>query len=377
MEESQPKKIDQLPYVREVISLFLQYFHTLDIKPLVHFELEGSYKPSYPTLNKNHTLDYAAINSKLAKLGILGQLKSEYWTNQWEYVSDFAGQSPLKEADDLAHVISILPALLAKFGAAETLIKPVVWSGDNGKLAFGCQHIFTNENRMIHIPNAIQINVSSLNVNGENMLVEGNFGDCLQQSFLSTSYSCALLFLPEEEAFARLELKTKFGLANELCSPVDISGGHQGSIALYRQIGKHNQPMGVTPLLYGTNEEVLVSQQDWHATARVEHRLGATSVLYDPHLNVIFALANLSDALTQFNNEESYSNIGKETVKLLPTSLYRNKQDAGAIALFANDNWFSNKINQIQQKCNDAAFSHFPDKVGDIIKSKLLIVIEK
>ena len=73
-----------------------------------------------------------------------------------------------------------------------------MWSGDRAKLGDRCQNVFSGEQRAVHIPNAIQINVSILNNQNENMVAETAFGDYLQQAFLSSSLSCCLLYLPEE-----------------------------------------------------------------------------------------------------------------------------------------------------------------------------------
>ncbi len=317
-----------------IISL-QQYINTLGYRPVVHFELEGCYQK-----RNNISVDYNNVNQSLSKLGIDGEVVAEYWSNQWEYVSLFNGQSPLKEAQNLHNAIHILPKLFARQGVDNTLIKPVVWAGDTGKLASGCNNIFSLDKRAVHIPNAVQINVSLQDKNNSNVLTSGDFAERLQENFMATSLPCCLLYLPEEDAFERLALKTKYGLAAELCSPVDISGGHQGSVALYRDIGKHNQKMGVEPILYDDKNNVLLSRDNWHKTARIEHRLGASSERYNPFLNVIYALLNIIDTLDDVKPQLS----AKSTQ--LPASLYDKSDCFGAIALFAGDSWFSQTIDR-------------------------------
>jgi len=324
-----------------IISSLQDYINDRGFRALVHFELEGCYQKPF-----NKQINYKQVNEQLRSFGIDGEVVAEYWSNQWEYVSLFNGQSPLKEAQNLHRAIYLLPKLFAAQGVTKTLIKPVVWAGDSGKLAFGCENIFSGDNRAVHIPNAVQINVSVQDSTGKNLLVSGDFGECLQQQFLRTSLACCLIYLPEEEAFERLALKSKYGLAEELCSPVDISGGHQGSIALYRDIGKHNQKMGVEPLLYDDKNNVLVSQENWHKTARIEHRLGASSEQYNPFLNVIYALLNVIEVIDEIKGEERVQ-VLSENYGLLPSSLHDNDNDAGAITLFANDNWFSKSIDKV------------------------------
>lgn len=332
--------MNNLHRLTEAIILSLQeYINQRGFRALIHFELEGCFQKPV-----NKTVDYSQVNKKLLTLGIDGEVVAEYWSNQWEYISLFNGQSPLKEARNLHRAIYYLPKLFAEQGVTKTLIKPVVWAGDHGKLAAGCENIFSGDNRAVHIPNAVQINVSVQDVAGNNLLVSGNFAERLQQHFLNTSLACSLIYLPEEEAFERLALKSKYGLAEELCSPVDLSGGHQGSIALYRDIGKHNQKMGVEPLLYDDKNNVIASQNNWHKTARIEHRLGASSEHYNSYLNVIFALLNVIDAIdeTTSSGAQAQNENGQ-----LPCSLYDMDNTLGAISLFANSEWFSRSIDQV------------------------------
>lgn len=327
-----------------IISSLQDYINDRGFRALIHFELEGCYqKPAGKQIN------YKQVNEKLCALGIDGEVVAEYWSNQWEYVSLFNGQSPLKEAHNLNRAIYLLPKLFAAQGVTKTLIKPVVWTGDSGKLAFGCENIFSGDKRAVHIPNAVQINVSVQDLKGNNLLVFGDFAQNLQQQFLRTSLACCLIYLPEEEAFERLALKSKYGLAEELCSPVDISGGHQGSIALYRDIGKHNQKMGLEPLLYDDQNNVLISEENWHKTARIEHRLGASSEHYNPYLNVIYALLNVIDTIDEIKNEEQ---MQSGYYGLLPSSLHDSDNNVGAITLFANNDWFSRSIDRVLSATN-------------------------
>jgi len=344
---------------RQVIQLFDDYIKSIGFQVLIHFELEGCYAAP----SEQHKLNFEAVNRQLQYFNIDGELVSEYWQNQWEYVSKFNGQSPLKEADNLTKAINILPQLFALQGIKQTFIQPVVWSGDQGKLASGCHNIFTDDSRAVHIPNAVQINVSVLDSQGENIIPKCFFGEYLQQCFLQKSLACSLIYLPEEDAFERLALKTKYGLAQELCSPIDISGGHQGSIALYKKLGKHNQKMGVEPLLYDDKNNILANEYNWHKTARIEHRLGASSLDYNAYFNVIFALANVVDALNVYQKKQCQSGlISIADSTALPRSLYSGNIDTGndadkhgsqenilgAIDLFAKDTWLIECINRVQ-----------------------------
>ncbi|WDE14653.1 hypothetical protein H3N35_24525 [Thalassomonas haliotis] len=332
---------------RRVIVLLESYIQQLGYTPAVHFELEGCYR--FPSYHAKRELDFALVNRQLRCLGIDAELVPEYWSHQWEYVSVFNGQAPLKEADNLAFALEKLPYLFARQGVEQTLIKPVIWYGDNGQLAPGCNNVFSSDVRAVHIPNAVQINISASDDSGENIIAKHGFGEYLQQCFLQTSLGCCLLYLPEEDAFERLALKSRYGLAKELCSPVDISGGHQGSIALYKQYGKHNQDMGVEPLLYGAGNQVLLSRKNWRKTARIEHRLGASSCHYNPYLNVVFALANLIDALEVYNNKGCEAGLKPSPAPVaLPAALNHDKDGFDAVSLFARQRWFRERINAVQ-----------------------------
>ncbi len=356
----------------------------LGYSPFVHFELEGGYSPSdQNSAAGRETLDYDTINRELADLSIKGRLKPEYWRFQWEYVSTFEGQSPLEVADDLVAALDVLPRLLNKNGAQNILIKPVLWGGDQSRLATECETIFSAKKQTVHVPNAIQINISAVDETEQNVIPNEGLGEDLQRCLLETSRECSLLFLPEQEAFERLQLKDRFGLSRELSSPNDLSGGHQGSIALYKQLGKHNQLMGEIPLLYDNRQTVIASKQDWRPLSRIEHRLGASSLLYNPYANTAFALANLCDALLQSSDRQNPSDRrGASGIDVphnceamdqkLPVSLYRKDDMDGAYELFENGQWFENTINQAVTEVADRGELKVPVKLGSLLKQAVL-----
>lgn len=372
--------IAPLPLLKDAILLLQNYLEQLGYQAQIHFELEGCYriKNAQSHLQK---LNFKVINQHLRHLDIDGEIVSEYWRNQWEYVSLFNGQTPLKEAMNLHQAITQLPRLFKKFygkeGLVDTLIEPVVWSGDQGKLAHGSQQIFTHDTRAVHIPNAVQLNVSVLDHKGNNLIAQDGFGEYLQYCFLRTSLECCLLYLPEEAAFERLALKTRYGLSQELCSPIDISGGHQGSVALYKKLGKHNQNMGEEPLLYDKYNKVLSVQQNWQKTARIEHRLGASSVDYNPYVNVLYGLLNVVDAIEAYEENQHLSPPTFVPIPL-PQSLLTTEENVdavGAIDLFKAGSWFSESLNLVQEKFNRLKSSEAPDcpiMSGDKIKQNIL-----
>lgn len=366
-----------LPLLSNTICLLQRYIAHLGCRAQIHFELEGCNRLK----NSQHKLNFDTINQHLQQMNIDGEIISEYWQNQWEYVSLFNGQSPLKEAQNLHQILNHLPqwfkAFYSQHGLVDTLIQPVVWSGDKGKLVLGSTQIFSDDSRAVHIPNAIQLNVSILDDNGNNLIANKGVGEYLQYCFLRTSLECCLLYLPDNAAFERLTLKTRYGLAQELCSPIDISGGHQGSIALYQKLGKHNQQMGAEPLLYDHHNQVLSVQQNWQKTARIEHRLGAASLDYNPYLNVIYALLNVIDTLESYKKNQHLS-APELAARALPRSLMSDAiepNSPGAVELFKAGSWFSRRLNLLGSKAIDLKFNKSLDcplRLGDKIKQIVL-----
>lgn len=355
--------------IQNVIQHLLNVLEVKGFKTLVHFELEGVFE-----LRVNHkNLDYAAVNQKLKKLNIDGELKSEYWKNQWEFVSLFNGQSPLKEAQNLVRAMQVLPAIMCQHGASKVLMEPVSWGADKGRYVHGSGAIFSLDTRSVHIPNAIQMNVSVENRQGDNLFAQQGLGEWVQYELLVNSYACCLLFLPEEDAFKRLALRQDYGLDAELSSPVILSGGHQGSVALYKEIGKHNQAMGLEPLFFASDNSVLYYAGDWRKTARVEHRIGATSKNYDPYLNMVFILINVLEGIGKWQDEKMPP-IFED--KALPNSLHdqKNKQDGqeklGALSLFKNDNWLVNKIDFYCQDIPNINAINLGAKIKETMLSK-------
>lgn len=331
-----------------IIKQLQDHINHMGFTPCLHFELEGCYVP--PTTQ--FQLDYERINKQLKQADILGQLKPEYWQHQWEFVSDFAGQTPLEEALSLSLFCQSIPTLFQEQGIKKTIISPVVWAGDTGRLANDCELIFTHETKPVHIPNAIQLNISALDTNHENIISKHHFGEYLQQCLIETSLEHAILYLPEHDAYQRLSLKNDYGLNAELSSPSDISGGHQGSIALYKELGKHNQAMGINPLFVDTNNHILIAEQNWQPEARIEHRLGASSLQYNPFVNVIYTLLNLINALTVYQTgrcKEQLKTSNKPSplpTTLFPDPLNINRNNISALQLFMESSWLSDNIDR-------------------------------
>ncbi|MFT2090078.1 hypothetical protein [Paraglaciecola sp. 2405UD69-4] len=350
--------------LQQIIKHLLDNLALQGFNPVVHFELEGVFE--LPPWQKQ--LDYQGINNKLKQLDIDGELKTEYWKNQWEYVSLFNGQSPLKEAQNLDKAMQLLPQIMRQHGAENVLMQPVAWGADKGRYLSGSGAIFSLDTRSVHIPNAIQLNVSVENHKGENLFAQQGLGEWVQYHLLSNSYHNCILFLPEEDAFKRLALRNDYGLDAELSSPVILSGGHQGSIALYKEKGKHNQAMGQEPLFFAADNSVLSYTIDWQKTARVEHRIGATSKDYNPYLNVIFALLNVLEGINSWKTGRAAPSFSDKT---LPRSLYDTGSEddgrLGALSLFKNDDWLMSKVDLYCQNMFYADVANLSKKIRDMV----------
>jgi hypothetical protein len=112
-------------------------------------------------------------------------------------------------------------------------------------------------------------------------------------------------------------------------------------VALYKEKGKHNQQMGLEPLFFASDNSVLHYTGDWQKTARIEHRIGATSKHYDPFLNMLFIIINVLEGIDKW---QSSLTLPKFEDKALPKSLYDQGNAQGALTIFRNDNWFAEKI---------------------------------
>ncbi len=263
-------------------------FAALNVTPHLHFECEGVLTKSKAPISYTH------LNHELKTKGILAELKPEFWACQWEYASHFCGQTPVTEADHLAWFMAHHTALFAPYG--ESKLMPVFWHGEKHRYQPGFQFFAPNVHP-VHVPNSVQINVSCSDAEGENLFAYEDLAEQVQHGLLALSGEVAALFLPEPDAFLRLTLRTDFALDSELSSPTVLSGGHQGSVALYRTHGKHNQALGAVPYAYDAEDKALVTDYQWQKGARIEHRLGASSPYYCPYLNALFVLSVLYDAL--------------------------------------------------------------------------------
>lgn len=355
----------------KAIKILCTHINHLGFAPVIHFELEGTYC-GYELDKYAHQLNFDAANMALAALGIQGELKPEFWPCQWEWASHFAGQSPLKAAQDLAATLKHITPILRSNGAKTVDIVPVKWNAIDGRMNPKSRAIFEPNTKAVHIPNSIQINISALNCKGENAIPYNGLGEKLQASLIQTSQAACVLYAPEAQAFERLRLKTKHGLSQELSSPYDISGGHQGSIALYKDLGKHNQKMGESAILVDSTGQTLVAHYDWHPLSRVEFRLGSSSIYYNPYANTAYALANLVSVLS----DETPLKTKPHDTPCLPQSLRDEGETLGAISLFRQDDWLNqtinNSVNYVHKNSIQCSSLVTPPTLGDDLKAAIV-----
>jgi len=105
---SSPSFLASVPLFNCAITLLQDYIKELGYQPQIHFELEGCYQVNNAK-SRTQKLNFDLINQYLRSVDIDGEIVSEYWRNQWEYVSLFNGQSPLKEAMNLHQMLKFLP----------------------------------------------------------------------------------------------------------------------------------------------------------------------------------------------------------------------------------------------------------------------------
>jgi glutamine synthetase len=127
--------------------------------------------------------------------------------------------------------------------------------------------------------------------------------------------------------------------------------------------------MGVEPLIYDDKNNVIISENNWHKTTRIEHRLGASSEHYNPYLNVIFALLNVIDAI---DDRENNQQVQSEEHKQLPSSLHDQQHNVGAITLFANNDWFSRSIDKALSATNYQGENNTQSSTGQLFKDNYL-----
>ena len=153
---------------------------------------------------------------------------------------------------------------------------------------------------------------------------------------------------------------------------------------MYKQRGKHNQKMGLSPVLYDSKHRVLTSTQNWRALSRVEHRLGAASQYFNPFVNVVFALANLADALKQKRNsptrrsrEYNQNQVNPDAPCLSPTqelprSLLNDGKNSGALEIFQQGQWFATAVNQAVAEIKEIDKKSIPLNLGSLLKQAVL-----
>lgn len=329
----------------ESIALIEDFLGALDTKPSINIELEGVYDDNQ-NLAKNEF--YKKVNLRLNELEIKAKLKPEFWKNQWEYESDL----------QIGNTAEVIDGYQKFFTNIDQIFSPQIPKIE--PISYDWQKV---EGRKIHVPNALQINLS-LWKEGFNLLSDRNYAIFLQNLLIKNSIGNLIFFIPNQESLDRLLLKEKYLLQDKLMSPHDISGGNQGSIACYLEKNKKNLPnnldLNFDNLSYKTSDH----ECDWQKNARIEFRLASTSVEYRLELHILFVMIIILESVILYQKDVKYEEI-KDSYQL-PEKFYHHKDD-NIVSRYQNSSFFKDKI---------ALFSKKQQKKEFLALSNLLPLVE-
>jgi hypothetical protein len=282
--------------IENLIILFEDFFVQKNIQLSFNLEIEGLYQQND---NLTKLQYYQKLNQKLKSYNINAKIKEEFWHNQWEYETNFQIGELNKIRSDFALFSKNITDI---FAPNKVLLEPCKYNWQKDE-----------KGKNIHVPNAIQINVS-LWQNGLNLLADKKYAYNLQNLLIKNSVNNLVFFIADQASLDRLLLRNEYNLHDELMSPHDISGGNQGSIAYYAEKNKKNVvnhlDTDFTKLKYAINKSV----EDWHKFARIEFRLASSSKAYQLDLHLLFILINIYLATEYFapqkpvtEDKQSYS----------------------------------------------------------------------
>lgn len=323
----------------QLINLLNYKLKQLNYYSAINLELEGFYE--LDTMIKPANL-YNSFNDKLTKLGIKAKLKSEFWQNQWEYESNFNISNINKIITDYENFLANIDKI---FAPAQPIIKPVIYNWQQLKF-----NLHKNYPRPIHVPNAIQLNIS-LWQNGKNLCAQENYLNFLQNLLIDNSINNLVFFLPNQAALDRLLIKEQYNLQDKLMSPDDISGGNQGSIAAYLKLNKKNKPNNMPINLENITYQIAPNQANWQKNARIEFRLASSSYDYNLNLHISFILIIILESIIRYDKNRLYSCNEKKYA--LPKK-FSDINDDNIIARYKKANFFAQKNEFFMQNLADA-----------------------
>lgn len=314
------------------------------VKSSINIELEGVYLDSE---NPSKNYFYERTNSELKKLEIKAKLKPEFWQNQWEYESDF-------QIGDISQTINHYQKFCQNidqiFYPQIPKIQPInyKWQELNNKL--------------IHVPNAIQLNIS-LWKEGFNMLANKSFAFFLQNSLIKNSVNNLIFFIPNQESLDRLFLKEDYGLQEKLLSPHDISGGNKGSIACYLEKNKKDLPNNLDINFDNLGYKVLDHQYDWQKNSRIEFRLASAGSEYSVQLHIFFVMLVVLESLILYDEDKKYRAL--KTTYSIPRKFYDCNLD-NVVSRYESGLFFDKKTKLFLKKGKEQSFLPLSKILGQI-----------
>ena len=325
----------------DCITLIENILESKNIKLSINIELEGVYLDNANLEQKDF---YQKLNSRLKDLETKGRLKPEFWKNQWEYESEFQIGNIIEV---IANYQKFCKNINQIFLPQIAKIEPVIYEW--------CK----SEDKIIHVPNAIQINIS-LWKKGLNMLADKNFAFYLQNLLIKNSINNLLFFTPNQESLDRFFLKEKYSLQNELMSPYDISGGTKGSIACYLKKNKKDLPNDLNINFENLNYKIAYQQKNWQRNSRIEFRLASASLEYNIKLHILFIMLIMLESVLLYQEDKQYRQL--KTKYKIPRKFYHIHDD-NVILRYKNDSFFSKKIELFLKKNKSMQFIKLEEKL--------------
>lgn len=324
----------------EIIHWICHFFKDKGISISFNLEIEGVIKHS----NQQH-INFEQLNKTRQELGIQGQFKPEFWKNQWEFETTFGIGNVSSTLQNYTRFINNLNTL---FYPLKPLLIPVAYQFETGEIAKQNTNIFVNTSKVIHIPNAIQVNIS-LWKEKQNLLANKAFAYHLQNKLIKNSVSNLLFSIPNQRALDRLHLTSSYNLSQELCSPHNISGGHTGSIAYYAETNKKNSPLNPDHIILNQHGKMEFFRNNWQEKARIEYRLASSCLDYNIYNHCSFILLNCLSSYFSFRQSPQKSNPKVYAI----SKTFNGKHPSSIVNQFRKSKFLSSWV---QQHVND--FNH-------------------
>jgi hypothetical protein len=343
----------------ELIDTIISVQNCLELKstrPSINIELEGVYFDNQH-LPKDEF--YNKTNLQLHNFGIKAKLKPEFWNNQWEYESNLQIGNVNQTIDSYQKFLKNINQI---FSPQIPKIEPI---------SYNWQKL---EDRVIHIPNSIQINIS-LWKEGFNILANKNYAIFLQNLLIKNSIQNLIFFIPDQKSLDRLFLKEKYSLQDKLISPCDISGGRKGSIACYLEKNKKNLPNVLNIDFDNLDYKIAGHQYTWQKNARIEFRLASASLDYNLELHILFVMIIALESLMLYKEDKNYEEA--KNCYRPPAKFYHHRDD-NIISRYKNGSFFKKKIAFFLKNEPKEELSKLAEQLRSIeIKMDNLIKIEE